>query len=122
MQKERGSSGLGKGQVGKKVLLLLLAAPPIILGMLKLILHLNSVYRLGFLDYIVSLGLIAGGLFVFSRPRSMVALFASSILFSFELYKAAIDYRDHFDVFIAIVAMIYLTIPVLSYVKSKSTS
>ncbi len=113
---------LGKGRVGKRVLLLLLAAPPIILGIIKLILHLNSVWRLGFLDYIVSLGLIAGGLFVFSRPRSKIALFASSILFSFELYKAAIDYRDHFDVFIAIVAMIYLTIPILSYIRAKSTS
>ena len=92
-----------------------MAALPIGLGILKIYSHLYSVYRLDPLDYIVSAGLILGGLFLFSKPRSNVISVTSGSFIAFELFKAVFDYSDHFDLFIATVAIVYLTIPILRY-------
>jgi hypothetical protein len=95
-------------------------APAIGLGIMKIYLHFFSTWRLGFLDYLVSLGLILGGLFLFYPPRSRIVLLASAILIAVELFKLASDYKDLFDVFLVIVAILYLSIPTLRYVHARS--
>ncbi len=91
---------------------------PITLGVLKIYLHIISPWRLGFLDYVVSIGLILGGLFLLVQPGLRVALLVSSLLLSFELYKAMIDYRDHFDLFLSMTATVYLTLPILQVYRN----
>ncbi len=104
-------------QVRKTLFLALIAAFPISLGVIKIYLHLLSHFRLGFLDYIIGLGLILGGLFLF-LPSRLTVLLASSVLIVFELLKALVDYHDHFDVFISLVAIVYLSIPLLRLVNA----
>ncbi len=99
----------------KKIVLALMSAFPIGLGILKVYLHVISRWKLGLLDYVVAAGLIFGGLFLFSRKRPKVVVLISSILIIFEFFKAIVDYYDHFDVFIAVVAILYLSIPILRY-------
>jgi hypothetical protein len=99
--------------------LAVIAAPPIGLGIMKVYLHFFSAWRLGFLDYLISLGLILGGLFLFYPPRSRIVLLASAILIAVELFKLASDYRDLFDVFLAMVAILYLSIPTLRYIHAR---
>jgi hypothetical protein len=107
-------------RVRKTVLLAVIAALPIGLGILKIYSHLNSSYRLEPLDYIVAAGLILGGLFLFSKPRSNVISVTSGCFIAFELFKAIVDYNDHYDLFITTVAIVYLSIPILMY-TSMST-
>ncbi len=99
-------------QVRKTLVQALIAAFPISLGIVKIYLHLLSHFRLGFLDYIIGLGLVLGGLFLFFPPR-LTILLISSVMIAFELLKVIMDYRDHFDVFISVVAIVYLSIPLL---------
>jgi len=89
------------------------------LGILKIYLHIHSVWRFGVLDYVISIGLILGGLFLFSKPRSKPILLASIFLIVVELLKAVSDYFDHFDVFITLVAVLYLSIPILRFILKQ---
>lgn len=98
----------------KTIFLIPISALPIVLGIFKIYAHFYSSWRFGYLDYLIAAGLILGGLFLFiAQPVSKAVVLASSILIAFELYKAVIDYYDHFDVFLAILAITYLIIPLL---------
>jgi hypothetical protein len=105
-------------QIRKTALLAVMASFPIGLGILKIYSHVYSVYRLGPLDYIVATGLILGGLFLFSKPHSNAISVTSGGFIAFELFKAIVDYFDYYDLFIATVAIVYLTIPILRYIMS----
>ncbi len=105
-------------QRGNKSLQSIIAAPAVALGILKLYLHIYSVWRFGVLDYLVSIGLISGGLFLFSKPRAKPVLLASTFLIGVELLKAVTDYYDYFDVFLTLVAVLYLSIPFLRYIHA----
>jgi hypothetical protein len=107
-------------QIKKTVLLAVMAALPIGLGILKIYSHLYSVYRLEPLDYIIAAGLILGGLFLFSKPRSNLISVISGCFIAFELFKAIIDYSDYYDLFIVTIAIFYLTIPILRYISINS--
>jgi hypothetical protein len=103
----------------KKVFLIIMSTLPIGLGIFKIYAHVNSQWRLGYLDYLLAAGLILGGLFLFAQHISKLVLLSSVILIAFELYKALLDYLDYFDVFLAILATSYLSIPILRYIKKK---
>ncbi len=105
-------------QVRKTLFLALIAAFPISLGIIKIYLHLLSHFRLGFLDYLIGLGLILGGLFLFLPPRLTILLISGGLI-AFELLKVIMDYRDHFDVFISLVAIVYLSIPLLRHANAQ---
>ncbi len=94
-----------------KIFIVIASGFPVALGVLKVYLHIVSPWKFGFLDFLVSAGLILGGLFLFVQASSRVVLFVSSLFVSFELYKAVVDYRDHFDFFLAMTATVYLSIP-----------
>lgn len=83
------------------------------LGVLKIGLHYFSVYRLGLLDYLVGLGAIFGGVFLFSKHPSKALLLVSGFFICVELYKAMVDYYDFLDVCLVILAIGYLIIPFL---------
>ncbi len=99
----------------RRISLAVLSAFPIGLGLLKLYSHLNSVWRFSPLDYLVSAGLVLGGLFLFSKSRSRATLAISSIFLVVEFLKAIIDYSDTFDLFITVMAIVYLCLPFLRY-------
>jgi hypothetical protein len=96
-----------------KIFVVVASSFPVALGILKIYLHIISPWRFGFLDYLVSIGLILGGLFLLVQPRLSVVLLVSSLLLSFELYKAIVDYSDHFDLFLSMTATVYLSLPFL---------
>ncbi len=98
-----------------------LAAPGVGLGILKLYLHLTSVWKFGFLDYLVAAGLVFGGFFLFLAVDKLV-LGISGFLLTFEFYKLFLDYRDHFDVFIVSISFLYLIVPFLRFFHSRSRS
>ena len=105
----------------RKVFLLFVAAPPISLGIAKFYSHLFSIWRLGYLDYLVAAGLVLSGLFLFAKPRSRVVLLASCVLIAVELLKATADYRDHYDLFITLIAVAYLSIPIIRFFHATLT-
>ncbi len=92
----------------------------ILLGSLKIYQHIFSVWRFGYLDYLVGAGLILGGLFLILKSTLEVAL-VSSVFIAFELYKLFLDYNDHWDAFLAILAISYLTITLVKYRQHRIT-
>ena len=98
-----------------RLLLGILAIVSIGFGFVKIFTHFNSVWRSGPLDYIVAIGAIVGGLFVFAPNRSKVILATSCALTVIEVYKAIIDYRDFHDVLLCIIAITCLIIPIIRY-------
>jgi hypothetical protein len=68
------------------------------LGLLKIYTHYNSVWRSGALDYIIAIGAVVGGLFLFAPKGSKVILSISFVFIIFEAFKLIIDYRDFHDV------------------------
>ncbi len=102
--------------------LLGLSVLPIGLGIIKLYSHYNSRFRSDPFDYLVAAGLILGGVFLFFRKPSKVILLISSSFIIVEVFKAIVDHGDLFDVMLAIVAIIYLSIPLLRYILERVKS
>ncbi len=107
-------SGAGRA-VAHAFRILMLSLLPIVFGILKIYLHYQSVFRSGLLDYFVAAGAIFGGIFLFFRNPPKTILLISGSLIIVEIYKAIVDYSDLFDVALAIIAIIYLSIPFLRY-------
>lgn len=107
---------IGKSVVRLPLRLVCLSVLPIGLGILKLYLHYNSPFRSGLLDYLVAAGAILGGIFLFSRKPSKVILLISGSSIVVEVFKAIVDRRDLFDVSLATIAIIYLSVPLLRYI------
>ncbi len=98
--------------------LTVVAAPAIGLGILKLYLHIQSKWRFGVYDYLFATGAIIGGLFlIFYAKRSSLIALTSAVFVAIEAYKCIADYRDHFDLLIAGISIIYLAFPILLYVR-----
>lgn len=104
----------------KTGLLVVAGLLPIALGVIKIYLHLISPWRSGYLDYLVAAGLILGGIFLLAQPSLKAALLPGVTLITIELYKAIVDYPDHFDLFLTILATIYLSIPILKHILHDS--
>ncbi len=105
-----------------KVYAIILSAMPIALGILKAYAHFYSPYRSGPLDYLVAAGLIVGGLLVHSQRNSKAILLASFVFIIIELYKASTDYSDYFDLFLTLLATLYLSVPIIRYFHAKNKS
>jgi len=97
-----------------------IALASIALGFLKIYSHYYSIYRVGPIDYIIAIGAIVGGLLVISQRFSDVISVICISFFTFELFKAIIDYRDINDVFLSVIASFCLIIPIVRYSKIKS--
>ena len=98
-----------------RLLLAITAIVSIELGILKIFTHYNSIWRSGPLDYIIAIGAIVGGLFVYASKGSKVILAINYVFLAFEAYKAIIDYRDFRDVLLCVIAIICLIIPIIRY-------
>ena len=99
-----------------KLTLLLLgiaASFSVILGLLKIYSHYNSIWRFGYLDYVVAIGAIIGGFFLFAPKRSKVVLTTNFAFIIFEAYKLLIDYHDFHDVLLCGIAIVCLSIPII---------
>lgn len=99
-----------------------LSAVAIGLGIMKIYLHYDSRFRSGLLDYLVGVGAILGGIFLFSRKPSKVVLLISGSFIAVEVFKAIVDRHDLFDVSLASVAVIYLIIPLLRFILQHGRS
>ncbi len=55
---------------------------------------------------------------MFVKPDSRVLL-ASVSFIVLELYKAISDHNDRFDVFLAIMAILYLSVPILRVLQAR---
>ncbi len=97
-----------------------LALLPIGLGILKVYLHYYSRFRYGFLDYLVAAGAILGGAFLLSRKPSSIILLISGSFIAVEAFKAIIDRHDIFDVSLAIISIVYLSIPFLRFIRQHT--
>ncbi len=101
------------------VLRLVVATPAVALGLLKAYLHFDSIWRYGVLDYAMALGVILGGLLVFARSKSKIALAVSIPLIAVEVFKAASDYKDGFDLLLTLLALLYLSSFLLRFILSR---
>jgi hypothetical protein len=97
-----------------------IAMVSIALGLLKIYSHYYSIYRVGPIDYIIAIGAIVGGLLVITQKYSDVISVVCISFFTFELFKAIIDYRDINDVFLCALASFCLIIPIVRYSKIES--
>jgi hypothetical protein len=100
--------------------LAIIAVASIALGFLKIYSHYYSIYRIGPIDYIIAIGAIVGGLLVITQKFSYVISVVCIGFFTFEVFKALIDYRDFNDVFLCIIASFCLIIPIVRYSKIES--
>ncbi len=100
--------------------LTVLAAPAIGLGILKLYLHFQSRWRFGLYDYLFATGAIIGGLFLilYAKRSSFIAL-TSAVFVAVEAYKGITDFRDHFDLLIAGISILYLAFPIFLYIRRR---
>jgi hypothetical protein len=96
-----------------RLLLWIIALFSIGLGLLKIYTHYNSVWRSGPLDYLVAIGAVVGGLFLFAPKGSKGVLAINCVFLVFEVYKAIIDYQDFHDVLLCSVAIVCLLIPII---------
>jgi hypothetical protein len=97
-----------------------IALASIALGISKIYSHYYSIYRFGPIDYIIAIGAIVGGLLVITQKFSDVISVVCISFFTFELFKAIIDYRDINNVFLCAIASFCLIIPIVRYSKIKS--
>lgn len=107
--------------VGRRPLwdLVLLSLVPIVLGILKIYLHYRSRFRLEPLDYAIAVGAILAGLFLFAQRPSRAVLLVSGVFIAVEAFKAIVDWHDPFDVALTIIAIVYLVVPFVRYVRGR---
>jgi hypothetical protein len=98
----------------------IIALASIALGFLKIYTHYYSIYRVGPIDYIIAIGAIVGGLLVITQKFSDIISVVCISFFTFEVFKALIDYRDINDVFLCVIASFCLIIPIIRYSKIKN--
>ena len=83
------------------------------LGLLKIYTHYYSIWRSGALDYIVAVGAVVGGLFLFAPKGSKAVMAVNCFFIFFEAYKLIIDFRDLHDVLLCGTAIVCLFIPIV---------
>ncbi len=106
-------------QLIDKLVVVSIGIVPIILGSYKIYQHVFSPWRWGYLDYLLGIGLIVGGLLVIAKSYTVPVLLVCGFLVVFEIYKLVLDRRDSYDLFLAVMAIMYLVVPYFNLYRAK---